>query len=158
MPAKSTYKSSYVEQARKIAQLGATDEEVAEFFDVCARTIYRWKHTHPEFAEALTVGKDVADQRVISSLYQRACGYEHDDVKIFMPANAEAPVYAPYKARVAGDVTAAIFWLKNRRPQEWRDRHEMAHSLEGDLAAKLIAARGRAGLLPAPDNGEGSEA
>lgn len=104
-----------------LSQLGATDQEIADFFEVDVRTIYRWKHDHPEFCQALKTGKEVADERVERSLYQRAIGYEQDEVKIFMPGGATEPVYAPYRAKVAPDVTAAIFWLKNRRSQEWRD-------------------------------------
>ena len=53
--------------------------------------------------------------RVERSLYERANGYSYDAVKIFMPAGAKKPVYAPYIEHVPPDVTAAIFWLKNRR-------------------------------------------
>jgi hypothetical protein len=42
-------------------------------------------------------------------------------VKIFMPAGAKKPVYAPYVEHVPPDTTAAIFWLKNRDPARWRD-------------------------------------
>lgn len=118
----SQYRDEFAEQARKLCALGATDTEIADFFEVDVRTIYRWKHDHDEFCQALKAGKDVADERVERSLYQRAIGYEQDEVKIFMPANAHAPVYAPYRAKIAPDTTAAIFWLKNRRKEDWRDR------------------------------------
>ena len=124
----SDYKDSFPEQARKLCCLGATDQELADFFDVDVRTIYRWKHEHDAFCQALKAGKDEADERVERSLYQRAIGYEQDEVKIFMPAGADEPVYAPYRAKVAPDTTAAIFWLKNRRSKEWRDKQEVEHS------------------------------
>jgi hypothetical protein len=60
-------------------------------------------------------GQGHCRRRVERSLYQRAIGYEQEEVKIFMPSGAENPVYAPFRAKVAPDVTAAIFWLKNRR-------------------------------------------
>ncbi len=120
----SDYKSEYAKQAEKLAQLGATDQEVASFFDVDVRTVYRWKHDYDDFCHALKVGKEIADDRVERSLYQKAIGYEQQEVKIFMPANAEEPVYAPFIAKVSPDTTAAIFWLKNRRSQEWRDKRE----------------------------------
>lgn len=115
------YKSTFAKQAQKLAQLGATDQEVADFFEVDVRTIYRWKHDHDAFCQALKAGKDIADDRVERSLYQRAIGYEQDEVKIFMPSGAPDPVYAPFRAKIAPDVTAAIFWLKNRRSDQWRD-------------------------------------
>jgi len=126
----SEYKDDYAKQVVKLAELGATDQEVADFFEVDVRTIYRWKHDHPEFCQALKVGKEVADERVERSLYQKAIGYEQDEVKIFMPGGAAEPVYAPFRAKIAPDTTAAIFWLKNRRSQQWREKQEVEHSGE----------------------------
>lgn len=122
------YDAAFAKQVSHLAQLGATDQEVADFFEVDVRTIYRWKHDHDDFCQALKAGKDIADDRVERSLYQRAVGYEQDDVKIFMPSGASEPVYAPFRAKVAADTTAAIFWLKNRRGEEWRDKQSHEHT------------------------------
>lgn len=124
----SVYQDAYAKQATKLAELGATDQELADFFEINVATVYRWKHDYPEFCEALKVGKEVADNRVERSLYQKAIGYEQDEVKIFMPGGASEPVYAPFRAKIAPDTTAAIFWLKNRRSKEWRDKQEVEHS------------------------------
>lgn len=125
-PAK--YQPEFATQAAKLCLLGATDQEIADFFEIDVRTVYRWKHDHEEFCQALKGGKEVADERVERSLYQRAIGYEQDEVKIFMPGGASEPVYAPFRAKVAPDTTAAIFWLKNRRSGEWRDKTEQEQS------------------------------
>lgn len=122
------YKSAYAEGARKLAMLGATDAEIADFYDVDVRTIHRWKIAHEEFCHSLKAGKAQADDRVERALYHRAIGYEQEEVKIFMPAGAEEPVYAPYIAKIAPDTTAAIFWLKNRRQDQWRDVARTEHS------------------------------
>lgn len=137
----SDYRDEFVKQAEKLAALGATDMEVADFFDVDVRTIYRWKHDHEDFCQALNVGKERADERVVNSLYQKAVGYEQDAVKIFMPAGAPEPVYAPYRERVAPDTTAAIFWLKNRRPAEWREKitNELTGPDGGPVQVKTLA-------------------
>lgn len=132
------YKPEMAKQAAKLAELGATDQEIADFFEINVATVYRWKHDHEEFCEALKVGKDVADSRVERSLYQKAIGYEQDEVKIFMPANAADPVYAPFRAKIAPDTTAAIFWLKNRRSQEWRDARLIGSDPENPLPATTI--------------------
>lgn len=116
------YKREFAKQAEKLCQLGATDADLADFFEVNVTTIWRWQSAHPDFCKALKVGKDEGDARVERSLYQKAVGYEFDAVKIFMPAGAEEPVYAPYREKVAPDTTAAIFWLKNRRREAWRDQ------------------------------------
>jgi hypothetical protein len=118
----SGFKAEFTEQAEKLAKLGATDMEIADFFEVDVRTVNRWKISFPEFCQALKAGKDVADDKVIRSLFQRATGFEHEAVKIFMPANASEPIHTNYREFVVPDTTACIFWLKNRRPDEWRDK------------------------------------
>lgn len=130
------FEESYVEQARKLALLGATDIQIADFFGVSERTIYRWKYDFPEFCQALKIGKEEADDMVVKSLYRRALGFEHDSVKIFLPKDAEEPVYAPFREIVPPDTTACIFWLKNRRREEWRDRQE--HDVSGNLGVQLV--------------------
>lgn len=113
------FKPEFVEQARKLAALGATDREAADFFEVDEATIHRWKHTQPEFCESLQVGKATADSRVEQSLYRRALGYSHDAVKIM---TAEGSIHqVPFVEHYPPDTTAAIFWLKNRSPEKWRD-------------------------------------
>lgn len=120
----SSYKKEYAKQAEKLCKLGATDVDLADFFKVSINTIANWKVAHADFLGALKGGKEEADDRVERSLYQRATGYTFDAVKIFMPAGASKPVYAPYREHVPPDATAMIFWLKNRRPDAWRDRRE----------------------------------
>ena len=141
-----SYKPEYAEQAEKLCRLGATDREIADFFDVSTPTIWRWAHKYDAFCNALRAGKDACDDRVERALYNRAIGYSHDAVKIFMPASATAPVYAPYTEHVPPDVGAASLWLRNRRGAAWRDKQEHVHRFkpeqmtDDDLAA--IAARG----------------
>ena len=119
----TAYQPEFVEQAEKLAKLGATDMEIADFFEVDVRTINRWKITHPEFCQSLKEGKDEADAKVIRSLFQRATGFEHDSVKIFCQEGQV--IEAPFREFVVPDTTACIFWLKNRRSKEWRDKTEV---------------------------------
>jgi hypothetical protein len=123
----SSFKPEYIEQARKLAGLGATDREAADFFNVAESTLYLWKHTQPDFSDALKVGKETADARVEQSLYRRALGYQHDATKIAVNAAGEVTT-VPFVERFPPDTTAAIFWLKNRRPDEWRDVKASEHS------------------------------
>lgn len=119
------YDPAFVDQALKLCKLGATDQEIADFFEVSVRTIYRWKGEHEEFCHALTVGKEVADDRIERSLFARANGYEHDEVDIRV-VNGEI-VQTQVRKFYPPDTAAAIFWLKNRRRDEWRDKidHEV---------------------------------
>ena len=121
----SKYKAEFVAQAEKLCRHGATDIEIADFFEVDVRTLYRWKGEHEVFCQALKAGKDVSDERVERSLFSRANGYEHDEVDIRVVANQV--VQTPIRKFYPPDTTAAIFWLKNRRPQEWRDKQEVEH-------------------------------
>jgi len=118
------YKPEYAEQVVALCEHGFTDQELADFFKINIATLYRWKSAHPEFRDAIKSAGDIADERVERTLYQKACGYEQDAVKVFMPAGSEKPVYAPLRERVAPDTAAAIFWLKNRRKDRWRDKTE----------------------------------
>lgn len=127
----SGYKPEYATQAAKLCKLGATDCDLADFFDVSVRTIANWQARHPEFLQALKSGKTEADDRVERSLYQRAVGYEYDAVKIFN-ANGQ-PLIVPYREKCPPDTTAAIFWLKNRRSEAWRDVHKHEHGGPGDF-------------------------
>lgn len=146
------YKPEYAEQAEKLCRLhGATDKDLAEFFEVGVRTIARWMTKHPEFRQACKNGKEPADDRVERSLYIRATGYSYDAVKIFMPAGATEPVYAPYVEHVPPDTTAMIFWLKNRRPAEWRDKvHQEVTGANGAPLVPVINLSGRPEPAPAP--------
>lgn len=139
----TSFKPEFAGQAQKLAKLGATDMEIADFFGVAVRTVNRWKSEHREFCHSLKAGKDEADSRVERSLYQRAVGYEHDAVKIFMPAGAKEPIYAPYREVVQPDTTACIFWLKNRKSAEWRDKTDLAISGDLTLSERIAAAQKR---------------
>lgn len=125
----SKFQDRYIEEAYRLALLGATDKEMASFWEITEQTLNNWKTTHPSFFESLTRGKVEADTEVAQSLFKRANGYVNKNaVKIFMPAGAESPVYAPFTEHYPPDVTAAIFWLKNRQRTKWRDRIDNEHT------------------------------
>jgi len=138
----SSYDPEFAGQAEKLCRLGATDIEVADFFGVDVRTVYRWKNQFEDFCQALKAGKEVADERVARSLYAKATGYSFDAVKILTVAvgnNGGSEVReVPYREHIPPDTTAAIFWLKNRRPAEWRDRVEHTGTDGGPLAVQII--------------------
>lgn len=135
----TSFRMEYVAQTEFLCRLGATDVELAEFFEVGQRTINRWKVTHPEFAEAIRHGKNPADDRVEHSLYHKALGTEveelqaiklkrtHYDEKGRKTKEEEYVEVVPVKRVIPADTTAIIFWLKNRRQQQWRDVHKIEH-------------------------------
>ena len=119
MPRPSKYKAEYVAQAEKLCALGATDVQLADFFGVTESTIYEWKKSHIKFSEALKVSKVAADTKVERSLYERARGYSCPEDKVFC-SNGDVTV-VPTTKHYPPDTTACIFWLKNRKPDDWRD-------------------------------------
>lgn len=155
----SKYQQEFAEQARKLCLLGATNDDLARFFDVGGGTIDRWIESNEEFRGALKAGRDEADTRVAERLYSRALGYSHEAVKIFMPASAAEPVYAPYTEHYPPDTTAAIFWLKNRRPDLWRDVQRQEHTGKdgGPIAMSVEDKRAAAKALLAETFGEKRE-
>jgi hypothetical protein len=139
----SAFRADFVEQARKLCALGATDFELGEFFKVDTSTIYRWKNTNAKFCEAVKVGKEKADDRVERSLFNRAVGYSFESEKVFQFQGQI--VRAKTVEHVPPDPGAAFNWLKNRRGDVWRDKqqHELSGSLEFGLGDKLERALAR---------------
>jgi hypothetical protein len=120
----SVYREEFAEQARKLCLLGATDQELGDFFGVHRDTVHEWKRTRPEFSDAITRGKMLADAEVAAKLYERACGYTHGAVKIYR-ADDGSVIKVPYTVEHPPDTTAASLWLRNRQPRLWRDKHEI---------------------------------
>ena len=116
------YKQEYSKQAEKLCKLGATDKELADFFEVSESTLNLWKVQFDEFSESIKVGKAPSDERVKMSLYHRAIGYSHpeDDIRV---VNGEI-VITPTIKYYPPDTTACIYWTKNRMPDEFRQNPE----------------------------------
>lgn len=147
-----------LKRVEALAKRGWTDEEMARFFEVATSTWYRWKAEDAKFSEALKNWKDEADARVERSLYERAIGYEHPDVHA---SNYQGTVtLTPIQKKYPPDTTAAIFWLKNRQPDQWRDKQEIAATVN-DVSERRESAldaleRSISGLTAAIGSGEGS--
>lgn len=122
-----------LKKVEAVARRGWTDREMAEFFEVDPATWWRWKGQAPEFCKALKEWKQEADERVERTLYERACGYAVKEDKIFL--HEGEPVVVPTIKQYPPETTACIFWLKNRRPQQWRDKVEMQH--DGKLEVSI---------------------
>ena len=122
------YKEEYAEQAYKFCLLGATDSELADFFNVDEATINRWKKDHKVFCESLRRGKAQADAEIANSFYNRAKGFEIDSEKIFQSDGTI--IRADTKTYFPPDAGAALNWLKNRQPKKWRDKTEVENTIK----------------------------
>jgi hypothetical protein len=120
------------------ARDGLIDKEIAHNMSIGISTLRLWKNKFPEIENALNQGKDAADRIVENALYQSAIGYR---VKVQKPVRVRHIEYDPVSGKKIGEteswqtveeeiyvqpqVTAQIFWLKNRKPEQWRDRTDM---------------------------------
>lgn len=116
------YNARMNKQAEKLCKLGATDKELADFFEIAESTLNLWKSQYPKFMESIKKGKDAADAEVAEKLFKRATGYSHPDVDI--KVIGEKIVMTKLTKHYAPDTAAAIFWLKNRQKKKWRDKIE----------------------------------
>lgn len=107
------------------ARDGLTDEQIAINVGINVATLYDWKNKYPNIAEALKDGKDVADRQVENALFKSALGYTFDEVTKELKDD-ELVVTKVVHKEVQPNTTAQIFWLKNRKRAEWRDRVENA--------------------------------
>ena len=117
------------------ARAGLIDEQIAENIGINTSTLYEWKKRYPEISESLKKGKEVVDIQVENALLRRALGYEYTEVTQEVCENAETGemelhVTKKVTKEVIPDTTAQIFWLKNRRPDKWRDKQDMELSGE----------------------------
>lgn len=121
------FQEEYIEQARKLCELGATDLQLANFFNVVESTLHKWKHDFPAFSDAIKEGKVSIDDAVEKSLLNRAMGMTLEEWKEEESDNGVKKTHT--KKQIAGDTTAQIFWLKNRRPDKWRDKQQVDTNL-----------------------------
>jgi hypothetical protein len=136
-PGRSLYEPEFCEKVRSLCKLGATDKDLALFFDVSYNTIENWKKQHPEFFVKILRGKQEADVEVVEHLHTNAIGYDYYEevaVKLKDTDYDEKGKVTAVRERVEtvrvlrhqpADTTAQIYWLKNRRPAEWRDAKQV---------------------------------
>jgi hypothetical protein len=118
----SKYLPAFCDQVEMLCKLGATDKELADFFGIVESTLNEWKLKYPKFSESIKRGKMIADAVVSDRLFKRATGYEHPDVDIKVVKGKI--VTTKLTKHYPPDTTAAIFWLKNRQKEKWRDKVE----------------------------------
>ena len=117
--------------------LGARNEDLATLFGVKRQTIDNWIKTYPEFKEAILKGRDEADAIVVQRLYARAKGYSHPEEKVF--CNQGEIITHTTTKHYPPDPTSIIFWLKNRQPMLWRDKHDLNVGLEQDAIERILS-------------------
>lgn len=134
------------------ARDGLTDEQIAHNMGIASSTLYDWKKRHPEILEPLKRGKEVVDRQVENALLKRALGYEYEEVKEKFE-DGDITERTVTKKEVVPDVTAQIFWLKNRKPGDWRDKREPEDTTAIERLDRILA-----GLKKAAEKEQGGAA
>ncbi len=101
------------------ARDGLTDEQICKNIGISRETLNQWKKKYADISDTLKRGKEVVDYEVENALLKRALGYTTKEEKLTKDGEV-----IELEKEVPGDVTAQIFWLKNRKPAEWKDKRE----------------------------------
>lgn len=117
------------------ARDGLTDEQIAKNVGINRDTLYRWKKAHSDISDALKRGKEVIDRQVENAILSRALGYTYDEVTFEGGVETKR-----VRKQVVPDTTAQIFWLKNRKPEEWRDKREIVKDDDNDQVLLFLKA------------------
>lgn len=141
----SKYNPKYhIPWAKSLAMEGLTEKQIATSMEVAMSTFSKWKKEFPEFAEAVEKGKEPADAQVELSLFKRANGYTYKEKKVIVAmdkdGNQKPARIETVEKEVAPDVTACIFWLKNRRPDKYRDKQDIELNNEKEIIFNIAKA------------------
>lgn len=128
------------------ARDGLVDEQIAQNIGINPATLYDWKKRYPEISKALKKGKEVVDRQVENALLKRALGYKYEEIKTEKTEEGKKVTVTVTVKEVVPDTTAQIFWLKNRKPDQWRDKRDIEHS--GEIGGVVIVDD-----IPKPDTG-----
>jgi transcriptional regulator with XRE-family HTH domain len=127
--------------AKWMRRSGLTDEQMSKELGISVATIHNWKNKYPEFLESLKESKDFVDSLVEDCLLKRALGFDYEEVKMIAKKeeSGESKVtrIEKIKKKVVPDTTAQIFWLKNRKPGQWREKVETSGKHAESLAETL---------------------
>src|SRR5690606_25005636 len=112
------------------ARDGLTDEQIAHNMGIKRQTLYEWMKRFPDISDALKKGKEVVDRQVENALLKNALGFYYEEETV--TNKGDVVTVRKYEKP---NTTAQIFWLKNRKPKQWRDKQELQH--DGDMKINI---------------------
>jgi len=118
-------------------QDGLIDTDVARRLNINVKTLAKYRERYEELANACREGKEAPDYDVQNALLKRALGYEYEETKIIGTKDGSQKI-EKVKKHIPPDTVACIFWLKNRKRTEWRDRWELEHSVSLDSVLSAL--------------------
>ena len=129
--------------AEGLAREGLKDQDIAKKLGISKATLYNYENKYVDFLDSIKRGKGPVDFEVENSLLKRAQGYSYEEVTKIMSldkeGNPQLKETRVVKKEVIPDVGAQAFWLKNRKPSKWRDKHDIEHSgeIKGEQTHKI---------------------
>jgi len=117
----SNYPKINLDDVKKWAKIGLSNDQIAQALEISIESLYDYQRDYPEFLQALKSGKENPDDRVERALFERALGYVAPEEKLFYDSNTGIIASQTVLKQYPPDTTAAIIWLKNRRPEKWRE-------------------------------------
>lgn len=114
------------------ARDGLTDEQIAHNMGISRKTLAEWKKKYGDISDILKRGKEVVDIQVENALLKRALGYVSKEQKVTKDGEI-----IELEKEIPPDTTAQIFWLKNRKPDKWRDKVENVNTTDDDKVINI---------------------
>lgn len=141
--AKPKYDDNFPLLAEGYARQGLIDKEIAAKLGISERSYYEYQKKYPQFTQAIKRGKEPVDVEVENALLKRAQGFDYEEIHAEYGIKKGQEKATPSKVKkiskkVVPDVTAQIFWLKNRLPKIWRDKHDL--NVSGNMSITVISA------------------
>lgn len=124
------YPTKFNKETRRICRMlyekGFLDREVADVMGVSWRTIMSWREKNPEFFAEVMAAKDKVDDKAERTLFERAMGYKVKETKVTMDGQGAVLERTVTQKEIPPDVGSLVFWLKNRRRDQWKDRWDIS--------------------------------
>jgi hypothetical protein len=133
---KSLYDPAMNPQVKEWSKQGLIDTEIAKLLGIGKSTFYEWQNKHPEFSDALKEGKQIADMEVEQELWGKCHGQMIIERKEKVLRDGTIVTVQEERFVPASD-TAIIFWLKNRKPEMWREKQQIEHSGSMDISVSV---------------------
>ena len=119
------------------ARDGLIEKQIAHNMGVSITTLKSWKGKFPQLVEAISKGKEVVDREVENALYKRALGYWVTETKTTTLPDGDVKTEETHR-HIVPDTTAQIFWLKNRKPDQWREKNDLTLTPSNGVLESLM--------------------
>lgn len=122
----------YPDIVKSLASQGYIETQIQEIIHISVATFNKWKKEHPEFLKSLKEGKANPDKQVVAAIFKNAIGGLRETEKALVVSDGKDVgshiEIVKVKEYHPGNVTAQIYWTKNRMPKEWKDKQDIEHS------------------------------